>query len=277
MSERLVLMCSPKYYRVAHKINPQTDLKIQAKEQLATEQWQNLKDQLEFLGQKIKVVQGAKDWPDMVFTANAALITGEKEAVIALFKYPERQGEVKYFRRWFDERGWKTYQPNAFFEGAGEAFFWKNKLLLGVGQRSNFDTKYALAKFIKDIPILDLYLTQEYFYHLDLALTPIPAKDLIAYYPGAFNQESLRKIRYLDADFLEVSREDAYVFGCNAIPVGDNIIINKKAQKLADQYQKKGLNPIFVDTSEFEKMGGSARCLTLDLHYAGSKPPPSCF
>ena len=93
MAEK-ILMCPPLYFDIKYSINPwmNTDIQIDAKK--AFEQWQNLKSILQDAGAEIKIIDPQEDVPDMVFTANAALIYKNK-AIISRFKYKERKKEEK--------------------------------------------------------------------------------------------------------------------------------------------------------------------------------------
>ena len=71
----------------------------------AKEQWRTLKDILAHAGAEIKLIDQREDVPDMVFTANAALMYGNK-AIISNFKYKERKPEEQYFAQWFKENGY---------------------------------------------------------------------------------------------------------------------------------------------------------------------------
>lgn len=50
--------------------------------------------------------QGAEHYPDMVFTANAAVIRGRR-AYLANFFHAERKGERYFFERWFGDNGFE--------------------------------------------------------------------------------------------------------------------------------------------------------------------------
>lgn len=52
-------------------------------------------------------LQGADRFPDIVFTANAAVIR-KRTAYLANFYYPERQGERLFYEKWFRENGYET-------------------------------------------------------------------------------------------------------------------------------------------------------------------------
>ena len=58
---------------------------------------------------------------------------------------------------------------------------------------------------------------------------------------------------------------DAHRFGCNAVVVGKNVVLNAGCEALAAGLRAWGYNPIPVELDEFIKSGGSAKCLTLRL------------
>ncbi len=97
-----ILMCSPEYFDVKYKINPWMDTDSGCDREKAKEQWRTLKDILAHAGAEIKLIDQREDVPDMVFTANAALMYGNK-AIISNFKYKERKPEEQYFAQWFKE------------------------------------------------------------------------------------------------------------------------------------------------------------------------------
>ncbi|MDD3420209.1 MAG: arginine deiminase-related protein, partial [Candidatus Gastranaerophilales bacterium] len=101
MAEK-ILMCSPEHYGIKYEINPWMDISIQSDNKKAIKQWQGLYKILkEDLGVDVQLVEPREDVPDMVFTANAAVMYGKK-ALISRFKYPQRQPEEKYFAEWFE-------------------------------------------------------------------------------------------------------------------------------------------------------------------------------
>ncbi|MFB3076486.1 MAG: nitrate reductase, partial [Lysobacterales bacterium] len=54
-------------------------------------------------------------------------------------------------------------------------------------------------------------------------------------------------------------------FACNAINVGDTVILNKASDPLKARLMLAGFRVREVGLSEFLKAGGSAKCLTLKL------------
>ena len=258
-----VLMCPPQFFDIDYEINPWMHKDNPVDHTLALKQWQNLKSVYENLGLGVEVVEAVKGWPDMVFTANAGLVVGDKKFLLAKFQYPERQGEEPIFRQWFENRGWEVLQTKSIFEGQGEGFIWNNKLLAGYGQRAVKEAIPELAE-ITGLEVLSLKLINPKFYHLDMALAPI-TDNLIIYHPKAFDAESGEKIKSLGCELIEVIEQDAELFGCNLVPVGDTIVMIAGTQKLKSDFEGKGFKTTEMDMSEFRKSGGAIRCLTLNI------------
>src|SRR3989344_5273868 len=96
-----VLMCPPTFFSIDYEINPWMKKEVQVDQRRAQRQWEDLFNLYTSLGVEVETISPAKDLPDMVFTANAGLVFGEK-AVLANFRYPERKPESAYFAKWFE-------------------------------------------------------------------------------------------------------------------------------------------------------------------------------
>lgn len=66
-------------------------------------------------------------------------------------------------------------------------------------------------------------------------------------------------------EMLEVSEKDAANFACNAVVVGQKVIMHQGSEQTAEMLEKAGYEVLFVNMSEFLKSGGSAKCCTLQL------------
>uniref|UniRef100_F1LDR8 Amidinotransferase n=1 Tax=Ascaris suum TaxID=6253 RepID=F1LDR8_ASCSU len=95
-----IFMCRPTFFKVSYSINPWMDVKNAVNHDVAMKQWESLKATIERCGASVEVLEpiGADRFPDIVFTANAAVIR-KRTAYLANFYYPERQGERDYSMR----------------------------------------------------------------------------------------------------------------------------------------------------------------------------------
>lgn len=266
MSEK-ILMCAPDYYGIKYEINPWMNVEIQSDHKKAQEQWNNLYKILkDDLGADVRLVEPREDVPDMVFTANAAVMYGNK-AVIAKFKFPQRQPEEAYFAKWFVENGYEviTLPDEMSFEGAGDALYLNGVLYSGYIPRSDIDAHTYISKLL-GIPVISLELSSNNFYHLDTCFCPLEDGYLI-YYPGAFDLYANQIIaeNVPEEKRIIVSDEEASFFTCNAVNIGKNVVTNLTTERFSGLLAQKGFNHIQTDLSEYMKAGGAAKCLTLKI------------
>lgn len=266
MAEK-ILMCPPDYYGIKYEINPWMNVKIQSNHEIATKQWNNLHKILkEDLGADVKLIQPKEDVPDMVFTANAAVMYGNK-AVIAKFKFEQRQPEEKYFAEWFEQNGYEviTLPDEMAFEGAGDALYLDGVLYSGYIPRSDIAAHTYISETLK-IPVVSLELSSNSFYHLDTCFCPLEGGYLI-YYPDAFDKYANKVIENAVSEDkrIIVNQEESSYFTCNAVNIGKNVVTNLTTQRFSTLLKEKGFNHIQTDMSEFMKAGGACKCLTLKI------------
>jgi len=260
------LMCSPDHYDVDYVINPWMEGNIHRSSQnRAAEQWQKLYHVIKD-NAVVDLVDPAKGWPDMVFTANAGLVL-DQTVVLSRFYHKERQGEEPYFKKWFESQGFTVHElPKELpFEGAGDALFDREGRYLwaGYGFRSELDSHPLLAKWL-NIEVLSLRLMDERFYHLDTCFCPLTGGYLL-YYPPAFDSYSNRliELRVPAEKRIAIEEADAVNFACNAVNINQRVIVNKVSDHLRSRLAEVGFNVIETPLTEFLKAGGAAKCLTL--------------
>ena len=258
------LMCPPTYYEVAYEINPWMDKDKPADIELAKEQWNRLYETLKSLPDTgVELIEPVEGLPDMVFTANAGVVY-EKLFIPAVFRYPERQGESEYFANWFASRGYevKWLSEGQVCEGAGDVLKAGSQWFGGYFYRSDPQALAEMSELIGQ-EILPIRLVDERFYHLETCFCPFG--DTAMYYPGAFDEYSLEVLRDRFPNAIEVTEDEARQFSCNAVAVGESIVMNNASERLTAELASKGYKVIPVPLSEFLKSGGSARCLTLRI------------
>lgn len=262
---RHYLMCKPTCFAISYEINPWMKINNPADASLAHKQWDLLYSTITGAGAKVSLINPEDGLPDMVFTANAGLVKGDK-VILSRFRHRERQGEAKYYEKWFSEHGYHCHSipAGSAFEGAGDAVFYKDRMLLGYGFRTDISSHHHVGR-IMEMRCLSLELVDPHFYHLDTCLQYIDDINLIIYYPDAFSQESRKKIEDLPLNIVRLSKEDAFSFVCNSICISRNLLLYECSKTVADNLKEYGLNVISIDTSEFMKSGGSVRCMVLAL------------
>jgi lysine-ketoglutarate reductase/saccharopine dehydrogenase-like protein (TIGR00300 family) len=261
-----ILMCPPHHYDVDYVINPWMEGNIhRSSRDRAESQWEGLHKILKDHA-IVDLVDPQKGVPDMVFTANAGLVLGDN-VVLSRFYHPERQGEEPHFKQWFEDNGFTVYElpKDLPFEGAGDALLDREGrwLWAGYGFRSELDSHPYLAKWL-DIEVISLQLVDNRFYHLDTCFCPL-TNGYLLYYPPAFDFYSNRLIemRVPPEKRIIVNDDDAGNFACNAVNVGDVVVMNQVSDSLSRRLSDVGFTVIQTPLSEFLKAGGAAKCLTL--------------
>ncbi|HZX48741.1 MAG TPA: arginine deiminase-related protein [Nitrospirota bacterium] len=259
------LMCMPTWFAISYEINPWMKMNNPADASLAHKQWDLLYSTITGSGAKVSLINPEDGLPDMVFTANAGLVK-DNIVILSRFMHMERQGEAKYYEKWFSGHGYHCHliPDGSAFEGAGDAVFYKDQILLGYGFRTEINS-HKYAGEVMGMGYTSLELINNHFYHLDTCLQYIDDVNLIIYYPDAFSPDSRRKIEGLPSDILRLSKEDAFLFACNSICINRNVLLYKSSDVLADELKKYEIKIVSLDISEFMKSGGSVRCMVLDL------------
>jgi N-dimethylarginine dimethylaminohydrolase len=254
-------MCSPDYFSVSYSINPWMDTSVEVNQELALNQWNQLKYLIEKIGGKVELIDPQPDLPDMVFTANAGFIFDINNVIISSFAHKERQGEEWHFQEWFINDFWDVElirpESDVHFEGAGDMLKCGEDLYCGYGFRSDKED-------IFDLKPIFLELSDPHFYHLDTCFCPL-REDLIMYYPGAFKHPNIVKYNLRNKKTIEVPEEDAKKFACNAVVIDDSVIIPEGADTTQAMLEEHGFKVYQTPMSEYIKSGGACKCLTLKL------------
>src|SRR5690349_4813125 len=172
-----LLMCPPRHFAVTYSINPWMDPRSWADDARlhaeAERQWAALRDALIAAGARIETIAPVANLPDLVFTANAAVVL-DGTAVLSRFRHRERRDEEPVFAAQFAALAARGLLDDVLrlpepiiLEGAGDCIwdprrgvFW-----LGCGFRSDA----AVAPFLErqfGHACVPLPLADARFYHL---------------------------------------------------------------------------------------------------------------
>jgi N-dimethylarginine dimethylaminohydrolase len=259
-----ILMCPPDFYGIEYEINPWMSRSRQADRLLAHEQWRRLYETLVGLGASVSLLEPVAGLPDLVFTANAAMIHGRR-AILSHFRHEQRQGEEPLCERWFTEHGFvvERLPEGRYFEGAGDALFCGETLVAGYRIRSDVRSQQLVGQLV-GARVMPLELIDGYYYHLDTCFCPLSPDEAI-WHPAAFDDYGRRALAEAVPHLIEVVTEEARSFACNAVVVGKHVVTNTGCPRLHADLKSRGYEPIETPLSEFVKAGGSAKCLTLRL------------
>jgi N-dimethylarginine dimethylaminohydrolase len=264
MRQARILMCPADFYGIEYEINPWMSRSRGSVPQRAQQQWQRLHDALIGLGVQVETMTPQPGLPDLVFTANAGLVCGNR-FFSSRFRHEVRARETPYFDAWFAAHGFvvEHLPEGMYFEGAGDALFCGRTLFAGYRIRSDVHGHQHLASAL-DRLVLPLELIDTRFYHLDTCFCPLAPGEAI-YYPAAFDAYGQKVLATNIPRLLAVNEAEALRFGCNAVVVGQTVITNTGCEQLGADLRQWGYQTVAVELDEFLKAGGSAKCLTLRL------------
>ncbi len=262
-----LLVCPPEHFSIEYEINPWMRLSNKVHPGRARVQWQALMEELEKkAGATLERMEAVPGLPDLVFTANAGVVTG-KLAFLSRFKHAERQREEPHFEKWFRTYGYQvhTLQEGLYFEGAGDLLGFPETWFGGYRQRSDVGAYSYLSKIAKR-QIIPLELVDSRFYHLDTCFCPLSGGELL-YYPPAFDTYAQTVIGNHVAEDrrLVVPEGEALRFACNAVCVGKHVVLPDTCPVSVRMLEASGYETHPLPLDEFMKAGGSAKCLTLAL------------
>ena len=270
------MMCYPRYFNVKHLLlNAHMQMKKPVSINLAISQWNNLFNALKENGVKIELIEEQPDLVDMVFSANAAIIHGNK-AVIANFGAEPRVPESVHYKKFFAERDFEVIDPSeegVHIEGCGDfmSLYDKSHYFVAHGFRSD-EAAYPYLRDVLQISKGDLspmQLVNKFFYHIDTCLTSLSRGHLM-YFPNAFSEEGNRRIQEVGGNkCIPISEEDAFNFACNSVNFEHEkqhvIVGNKFSKALTSLLKDLGYKLIETPFDQFLLSGGSTRCSVLDI------------
>jgi N-dimethylarginine dimethylaminohydrolase len=272
------LMCPPDHYAVAYSINPWMDPATwsqndRALAKAARQEWVALRRALLALGATVELVAPVRGLPDLVFTANSAVVLDGK-ALMARFRHPERRGEEPHYEaalRALQARGLvtsvATRPPYVGLEAAGDCVFDAARVLFGMGYgpRSGLAASAAVEDAF-GVEVVALELADPRFYHMDTALSALPGGELM-YVPSAFTAAGRAAIaaRSTAAERIAIADHNAERLAANTVCVGGTLIMPGCGDDLREALEARGYRVTVVPLPSFLRSGGAAFCLTLRL------------
>jgi N-dimethylarginine dimethylaminohydrolase len=259
-----LLMCAPRHFRVDYEINPYMRTSIQPDRAVAVAEHAAIVAAHRAAGRCVEFLTPDPACPDMVYTANAAVVRNGR-AVLANLP-PQRQAETPHHRAWLAGHAIDVMESPYLFSGQGDALACGDLLLAGYGQRSDERVHPLLAKHL-GYEVVPLRTVGARWYDLDLAIAVIDNPHTVAYDPRALDEPSQRRLRGLGLDLIEVCAEEAEHFALNLISDGMTVTMTTGAPRLAGELRARGLQVVELDTTQLRKGGGGVRCtaLTVDV------------
>ena len=266
-----VLLCPPNYFDVVDQKNPYMSRESAVDRVKARSQWENLCNVLRHSGCEVTTIQPVEGLEDMVFAANQ-IFAGEKSGygkfvVPSRMVYASRQREVPHYVNWFRDRDFRVIDldyGDDYLEGHGDLLWHPDgcRIYAGYGFRSTLGgvEKFSAAMFEMGIPAVPLQLVDPYCYHLDTCLCPLNNEAALIF-PGAYSAEALASVHKFWKRVHLLTAEEAHHFMGNGIVVNGSYIAPSVTPQLEAILRQEGLTPVIVETTEFEKAGGSCSCM----------------
>jgi N-dimethylarginine dimethylaminohydrolase len=258
------LMCPPDYFDVVYEINPWMHVDHRPDAGLAREQWGQLVATIEAAGAQVEFLAPVEGLPDLVFTANAGLVDGDR-VFVSRFRYPERRPESAHDEAWFRSAGFDVVQPadpTPRFE-AGDAIPFGDYLIAAHGFRTEAATYDGIGPLVGST-VLSAPLVDRQLYHLDVAFCPLDSRRALVAEP-AFDRWTLAAIAEVVPEPLYIDADEAATFCANSVVIGSTIVMPACPARIARALEGWGFDIVVVDVGEFIKAGGAVSCLALAL------------
>lgn len=274
---RRFLMCPPEHFGVLYEINPWMRGQVAVDVDLARTQWEGLRAAIEAAGAEVLTMEPHPEVPDLVFTANAGIVSGER-FVPSHFRFPERKPETPLYAAWFEAQGYdvRWLPETTDHEGAGDAVAVPSPdgspVLVSA---HSFRSDEAAAPMLADLlgcEVVPIRLVDERLYHLDLTLCPLDDRRALCA-PCGWDDAGAKAIAALVPEPLWLEEDEAMTFCVNSVVVGDTVLMPNVPVRVGRQLEAWGLTPVQVEVGEFLKAGGGCRCLTLALDVDLTRTP----
>ena len=221
--------------------------------------------------------------PDVVFVANGGLSLPRLQHPLILLpsmKFPQRRIELPFLKEMYRSLGLPTVEwpkdSNTVFEGQAELkwFFGGNLAVCGPGFRSSrasFKVVDDIFEYVYGIHglepprLLITPLISDDYYHLDVAMLEVDDSTCIVH-RKSMSPASIAKMRAAGLTVHVIDTKDTFCL--NAV-ISNGTLITHRLTEEGLAAKLKNLTGcqrlVEVDTSEFEKSGGSVRCMTLTV------------
>lgn len=284
-------MCEPTYFDVLETdpVNLHMDPNRRPDREKAVAQHCRLQALYEALGVKVHLIPPRSGLVDMTFTANLGLVLG-KRVLLSNFRPERRRDESRAHQEFLTRLGYEvTVLPQGiFFEGAGDAIPFRDKILCGYGFRTSKEALPYVERFVqREIVPLELVKPgkgKKICYHLDTAGIFLEEAGALLVYLDAFSKDAQKRLNLLGAVF-PVSYENAAGLALNALVIprkelapdfvktlkvskkfrdalGVVITSDEASMLLERKIQQLGYIPVLTPLGEFLKAGGGAFCMT---------------
>jgi N-dimethylarginine dimethylaminohydrolase len=222
---------------------------------------------------------------DQTYVANLGIClphTEKDDVVISNYTSAPRIKEADVGKKFFSMLDYEIIQAPTKFEGEADLKYLKDNIYIGgYGQRTQKETLTWFEKTF-DMKVLPVHMTDEYLYHLDCMIFPLNTESIMAC-TKVMDRKDL-KLLEKHVEIHDVDPDSAYSGITNSVRSGSiifthtNILDMKKNDENYETEMKKnfliekiceksGLEPYFINISEFTKSGALMSCLVMHINY----------
>ena len=236
--------------------------------ELARAQHRELVSVYESAGVNVHRLEADPALPYQVFARDSSVNTPEGPVVTQL-KQSWRRGEYAPVVRFYADNEipiWRMITAGA-IEGGDVQIVEPGVMLIGNGEeRTEIGAARQLAGWMEELGWeVRVEPIPGQFVHIDV-LVSILAPKLAAVCVEAASGGLVAWLRGMDFEILEVSVDDAFKLGVNAISLGnDRVLSTAGSPRLNEQMRAHGLEVFDPDLSMFTAGGGGAHCLAQAL------------
>lgn len=218
---------------------------------------------------------------DQSYTSNVGIVLPHRPdtAIVANFRSEPRRGEEKVAGPFLELLGYDVVYPPELFEGEADMkFLGGNTYACAFGMRTSHEFADWFAEEY-EADVIPVEVTDPHFYHLDCLLLPLPGGRL------AVSAEKLDPtvLKRLEADYDVLAISPTVRAGVtNCVVSGSRLLSNwafNEHDAHADAAAQRariaevervaefaGLEPVFLNMSEFLKSGAALSCMAMHLN-----------
>jgi len=222
---------------------------------LAVRQWEAYVAAMQGVGWSTIEVPAIEECADSAFVEDT-MVVFEDLAVIARPGAVERRPETAAAESAVSAQGYRTaaIQDPGTLDG-GDVLKLGSKVYVGQGGRTNAAGIDQLRAHLSPLGAEVIAVHVSKVLHLKSAVTALPDNTVIGY-PPLVDDPSVFE------SFLPVPEES----GAHVVLLGDNVVLMaSSAPRTAELLADRGLEPVTVDISEFERLEGCVTCLSVRL------------
>lgn len=217
---------------------------------------------------RVRYLEPDPNLPYQVFARDSSVATPEG-AVVTQPAQPWRRGEYAPVIRFYQEAGVPISGmiTAGSLEGGDVTIVEPGRLLIGNGEeRTDQAAARQLAGWIEELGWeVRIEPIPGHFVHIDV-LVSILAPKLAAVCVEAASTGLVRWLRDAGFELIDVSVEEAFALGVNAISLGaDRVISTRGSERLNADLRSRGLEVLDPDLEMFTLGGGGAHCLAQAL------------